>query len=93
MFRSGSCSPCGSATVRRATAGAFEGDTGLISQMARLATIPTITAISAAMRDYAGPLIVGELPIRIGTDGLPVFTRMQRKPIERKLPPFVGKKM
>jgi len=33
------------------------------------------------------------VPIRVGPDGLPVFTRFQRKPIARKLPPFVGKSM
>ncbi|MCI0684966.1 MAG: 6-phosphofructokinase [Gemmataceae bacterium] len=46
--------------------------------------------ISEAMRAYAGPLIQGEVAIRIGHDGLPVFTRFQRRPIARQLPPFVG---
>ena len=46
------------------------------------------TGISQVMREYAGPLIVGEVPIRIGADGLPVFTRFQRKPVKRKLPPL-----
>ena len=50
------------------------------------------TGITSAMRDYAGPLIRGEVKIRIGHDGLPVFTRFARKPIARKLPPFVGAK-
>jgi ATP-dependent phosphofructokinase / diphosphate-dependent phosphofructokinase len=45
--------------------------------------------ISDAMREYAGPLIVGQVAIRVGDDGLPVFTRFGRKPIERKLPIFV----
>ncbi len=45
--------------------------------------------ISQAMRAYAGPLILGEAPIRIGSDGLPSFTRFQRRPVPRKLPPFV----
>lgn len=45
--------------------------------------------ISEAMRDYAGPLIQGEVPVRIGLDGLPVFTRFHRIPIARKLPPFI----
>ncbi len=49
------------------------------------------TGISAALRDYAGPLILGEVPIRIGADGLPVFTRFQRQPVTRKLPPFAVK--
>lgn len=50
------------------------------------------THISEAMRRYAGPLIQGEVPIRLGPDGLPVFARFVRRPIARKLPPFVGKK-
>ncbi|MCI0741254.1 MAG: diphosphate--fructose-6-phosphate 1-phosphotransferase, partial [Gemmataceae bacterium] len=49
------------------------------------------THISEAMRTYAGPLVKGEVPIRIGTDGLPVFARFVRRPITRQLPPFVGK--
>lgn len=49
------------------------------------------THISEAMRAYVGPLLQGEIPIRLGTDGLPVFARFQRRPIQRKLAPFVGK--
>jgi 6-phosphofructokinase len=49
------------------------------------------TFISEAMREYVGPLLQGEAPIRLGPDGLPLFTRFQRRPIARKLPPFVGK--
>jgi 6-phosphofructokinase 1 len=49
------------------------------------------TGISAAMRSYAGPLIVGEVPLRMGLDGLPEFARLQRRPVPRKLPPFIGK--
>jgi ATP-dependent phosphofructokinase / diphosphate-dependent phosphofructokinase len=47
--------------------------------------------ITSAMRDYAAPLIRGEVKIRIGHDGLPVFTRFERRPIARKLPSFLGK--
>jgi 6-phosphofructokinase 1 len=49
------------------------------------------TGISAALRTYVGPLLQGEVAIRVGPDGLPVFTRFERRPIPRKLPPFVGK--
>ena len=49
------------------------------------------TGISAAMRNYVGPLIVGEVSVRIGADGLPVFTRFQRRGVAKKLPAFVGK--
>ncbi len=49
------------------------------------------THIAEAMRSYAGPLVKGEVPIRIGMDGLPVFARFVRRPIARKLPPFVGR--
>jgi 6-phosphofructokinase len=50
------------------------------------------THIAQAMRTYVGPLVKGEVPIRLGEDGLPVFARFQRKLIGRKLPPFVGTK-
>lgn len=50
------------------------------------------TGISGAMRTYAGPLVIGEVPVRIGSDGLPVFARFQRRPIAKKLSAFVGKK-
>jgi len=46
------------------------------------------THITDAMRTYAGPLILGEVPVRIGGDGLPIFARLQRKPVARKLSPF-----
>jgi 6-phosphofructokinase len=49
------------------------------------------TQITAAMHQYAGPLLVGEVPISIGTDGLPQFVRFQRQPVPRKLPAFVGR--
>jgi 6-phosphofructokinase 1 len=49
------------------------------------------TQITEAMRRYAGPLVLGEVPIRIGPDGLPEFVRFQRRPIPRKLPAFAGK--
>lgn len=46
------------------------------------------TGIPQAMRDDAGPLVVGEVPIRIGAGGLPVYTSFLRKPVARKLPPW-----
>jgi 6-phosphofructokinase 1 len=49
------------------------------------------TQITEAMRQYAGPLVLGEVPIRIGADGLPEFVRLQRQPVPKKLPAFVGK--
>jgi 6-phosphofructokinase 1 len=45
------------------------------------------TGISEDMRHYAGPLLVGEVPLRMGTDGLPEFARLQRRPIAKKLTP------
>jgi 6-phosphofructokinase 1 len=50
------------------------------------------TQITAAMRQYASPLLIGEVPIRIGADGLPEFVRLQRQPVPRRLPAFVGRK-
>ena len=49
------------------------------------------TRITEAMRAYAGPLLLGEVPIRVGSDGLPEFVRFQRRPVPKKLPAFVGK--
>jgi 6-phosphofructokinase 1 len=49
------------------------------------------TQITEAMRRYASPLVRGEAPIQIGADGLPEFSRFQRKPAPKKLPAFVGK--
>jgi 6-phosphofructokinase 1 len=49
------------------------------------------TFISEAMREYISPLLRGEVPIRLAADGLPMFSRFLRKPVPRKLSPFVGK--
>jgi 6-phosphofructokinase 1 len=49
------------------------------------------TRITEAMRTYAGPLVQGEVPIRIGLDGLPEFIRFRRRPIAKKLPAFAAK--
>jgi 6-phosphofructokinase 1 len=43
------------------------------------------TGISELMRRYAGPLIMGEVPLRMGIDGLPEFARLQRQPVAKKL--------
>jgi 6-phosphofructokinase len=45
--------------------------------------------ITDAMRDYVRPLVRGEAPITIGEDGLPVFMRFERKPLEKKLPKYL----
>jgi 6-phosphofructokinase 1 len=49
------------------------------------------TQITMAMRQYASPLLTGEVPIRIAADGLPEFVCFQRQPVPRKLPAFVGR--
>jgi 6-phosphofructokinase 1 len=46
------------------------------------------TGITAAMRRYAGPLIQGEVPLKLATDGLPEFVRFRRQPVARRLPEF-----
>jgi 6-phosphofructokinase 1 len=46
------------------------------------------TAITPAFREYAGPLVRGEVPVRIGVDGLPEFIRLERRPLPRLLAPF-----
>jgi 6-phosphofructokinase len=45
--------------------------------------------ITDAMRDYVRPLVQGEAPVKIGRDGLPVFMRFERKPLEKKLPKYL----
>ena len=45
--------------------------------------------ITDAMRDYVRPLVLGQAPVTIGEDGLPVFMRFERKPLERKLPKYL----
>ncbi len=45
--------------------------------------------ITDAMRDYVRPLVQGEAPITIDEDGLPVFMRFERKPLEKKLPKYL----
>jgi 6-phosphofructokinase 1 len=49
------------------------------------------TQIGEAMRRYVGPLVVDEVPLRMGQDGLPEFIRFQRHPVPKKLPAFIGK--
>jgi len=45
--------------------------------------------ITDAMRDYIRPLVHGEAPVTIGEDGLPVFMRFERKPLEKKLSKYL----
>ena len=45
--------------------------------------------ITDAMRDYVRPLVQGEAPVTIGKDGLPVFMRFERKPLEKKLQKYL----
>ena len=45
--------------------------------------------ITDSFRDYIRPLVQGEAPVKIGKDGLPVFMRFERKPLEKKLPKYL----
>ncbi|MHC4122897.1 MAG: 6-phosphofructokinase [Planctomycetota bacterium] len=45
--------------------------------------------VTQAMLDYVRPLVQGEAPITIGPDGLPVFMRFERKPLEKKLASYM----
>ena len=45
--------------------------------------------ITEACRKYIGPLIKGEAPITIGKDGLPVYIRLAKKWIDKKLPEYL----
>jgi 6-phosphofructokinase 1 len=44
--------------------------------------------ITKAMRDYLRPLVQGQAPVTIGRDGIPVFMRFKRKPLQKKLPQY-----
>jgi 6-phosphofructokinase 1 len=45
--------------------------------------------ITDAMRDYVRPLVQGEAPIKVDKDGLPVFMRFERKPLDKKLAKYM----
>jgi len=45
--------------------------------------------VTEAMCDYVRPLVIGEAPITVGHDGLPVYMRFERKAIEKKLPQYM----
>ncbi len=45
--------------------------------------------ITEAMKNYVRPLLQGEAPITVGEDGLPVFMRFERKPLEKKLAKYM----
>ena len=41
------------------------------------------TQVTEALRAYVGPLLRGEVPIRLASDGLPMFSRFQRQAVRR----------
>lgn len=41
--------------------------------------------ITQAMRDYLGPLMRGQAPVEFGTDGLPIYPRLARHPLTKKV--------
>ncbi|HLB75081.1 MAG TPA: 6-phosphofructokinase [Sedimentisphaerales bacterium] len=45
--------------------------------------------ITKAMRDYLRPLVQGQAPVTIGRDGIPVFMRFKRKPLQKKLTQYL----
>ena len=45
--------------------------------------------ITKACREYISPLVKGEAPITIGKDGLPVYVRLAKKAVEKKLPNYL----
>jgi len=45
--------------------------------------------ITEACRRYIGPLIKGEAPITVGKDGLPVYVRLAKKWVEKKLTSYL----
>ena len=44
--------------------------------------------VTDAMREYAAPLMRGEVKIEVGPDGLPVFMRFARKKLQKKCGPW-----
>jgi 6-phosphofructokinase 1 len=38
--------------------------------------------ITGEMRTYVGPLVQGEVPVEVGSDGLPVYVRLARHFVE-----------
>ena len=45
--------------------------------------------ITDAMRDYVRPLVQGQAAVRIDKDGLPVFVRLAKKAVEKKLAKYM----
>ena len=45
--------------------------------------------ITEAMKDYVRPLVQGEAPVTIDADGLPVYMRFDRKPLEKTCPKYL----
>jgi 6-phosphofructokinase 1 len=46
------------------------------------------THVSDALREYVHPLVLGEVRVPIGPDGLPQFVRLSRRAVPRRLGPF-----
>jgi ATP-dependent phosphofructokinase / diphosphate-dependent phosphofructokinase len=87
-------------TLQRAGAGPYRCTTGLaplaevagaVRRLPREHLDVAGTAVTEAMRAYLRPLVLGEVPLRMGPDGLPEFARLQRRPVPRRLPAFSGK--
>ncbi len=45
--------------------------------------------VTEAMLDYVRPLVMGEAPVRMGADGLPVFMRFERRALQKKLAAYM----
>ena len=85
-------------TLIRANSGAYKCTTGL-AELSDVANgekkVPpefindSGNGVTEAMLDYVRPLVQGEAPITIADDGLPVFMRFVRKPLEKKLAGFL----
>ncbi|MFQ5806053.1 MAG: 6-phosphofructokinase [Phycisphaerae bacterium] len=45
--------------------------------------------VTDALRAYVRPLVQGQAPLEIGPDGLTVFARLERKPLKKKLAPYL----
>ena len=47
--------------------------------------------ITEAFRQYAGPLIRGQVDVEVGRDGLPVYVRLEKHMLDKKTPAYALK--
>ena len=48
--------------------------------------------MTGAFKDYLRPLVQGQVRVKIGADGLPVFAQLRRKLVAKKCGPWSAEK-